>query len=527
MSQQSTEKRNAAEAGGGRSMGVSAGGVAGTGGGAVYRGVLEMIGRTPMLELRKLDVGPCRLFVKMELMNPAGSIKDRIGLSMIEAAERDGRLNPNPPKGMPLPTIIEATAGNTGLGLALVAGQKGYKLKVVMPDKMSQEKIQHLRAMGAEVILTRSDVQKGHPEYYQDVAARLASQTPNSVFINQFCNPANVEAHYTTTGPEIWQQMGGNVDAVVVGVGSGGTLSGVGRYLREKKPDVKIILSDPAGSVLHPLVNEGKKVEAGAWLVEGMGEDFVPDICDIDLVDEAIPVTDGEAFMAARELLVKEGVLAGSSTGCLIAAAMRWCRRQTKPMNVVTFACDTGAKYLSKCFNDFWMIDNGFIQRPSTNDLRDLIARRHSEREDYTLKEDDPIKQAIKRMELYGVSQMAVMDARDRVVGILDESDILLAMVNEGGGQLARVLAGGSGPAGAGAPAGGRGNAASVSVFDRPVSDFMTRRLETIPPTASVNDLMPIFRADRVAIVVDDKGVYHGLITKIDLIHYLRQKVGK
>lgn len=291
-----------------------------------FRGVLDMIGRTPMLELAKMNAAPCRLFVKMELMNPAGSIKDRIGLSMIQGAERAGKLDP---KGNPPPTIVEATAGNTGLGLALVAGQRGYKLKVVVPDKMSQEKIQHLRSMGAEVILARSDVQKGHPEYYQEVAARIARDTPNSLYVNQFGNPDNIRAHYETTGPEIWEQMQGQVDAVVLGVGSGGTLTGVARFLREKNPEIKVILSDPAGSMLHPLVNEGKHVQATSWLVEGMGEDFVPDICDLKLVDEAIPVTDEQAFLAARELLSKEGILAGSSTGCLIHAALAWCRKQT------------------------------------------------------------------------------------------------------------------------------------------------------------------------------------------------------
>jgi len=458
----------------------------------VYANVLEMIGNTPMLELSQLDAGPCRLLAKLELLNPAQSIKDRIGLRMIEDAERDGRLNP---KGNPPPTIIEATAGNTGLGLALVAGQKGYTLKVVVPDKMSQEKIQHLRAMGAEVILARSDVQKGHPEYYQDVAARIARETPNSVYINQFENPSNVAAHYDTTGPEIWAQLNGKVDAVVLGVGSGGTLSGVGKYLREKNPKLKIILADPAGSILHPLVNEGKKVAPGMWLVEGMGEDFVPDICDLELVDEAIPVTDAEAFNSSRELLEKEGILAGSSTGCLLSAATRWCRTQTSPMTVVTLICDSGAKYLSKFFNDFWMIDNGFINRSTRDDIADLIARRHLEGEDFVLTESEPVKQAFKRMQLYSISQMVVMDTRDRVCGIIDESDVLMAVHKDAG------------------------------AWERPVSDFMTRRLETVHPSSRVEDLIPIFRSDRVAIVVDEKGHYHGLITRIDLINYLRRQL--
>lgn len=455
----------------------------------VFSSVLEMIGNTPMLELSRIDTGPCRLYAKLELMNPGGSVKDRIGLRMIEDAEKDGRLDP---AGDPRPTIIEATAGNTGLALALVAGQRGYAVKVVVPDKMSQEKIQHLRAMGAEVILARSDVQKGHPEYYQEVAQALAGRTPNSLYINQFSNASNVAAHHDTTGPEILEQLGGRVDAIVVGVGSGGTLSGMGRSMRAANPGLKIVLADPAQSMLNPLVNEGKRVEAGSWLIEGMGEDFVPDICDLDLCDEAVPVTDGEAFFMARELLEKEGMLVGSSTGCLVEAAARWCRTQTEPLTVVTLLCDSGAKYLSKMFNDFWMVDQGFIEREKSGDLRDLIARRHAAGEDYTLGEDDPIQQAIKRMGMYSVSQMVVMDHKKRITGILDESDILLAVTTDPG------------------------------AWSRPVSDFMTRRLETITPASPVSALMPIFRADRVAIVVDEGGDYLGLITKIDLINYLR-----
>ena len=465
-----------------------------------FPGILEMIGNTPMLELQRLETGPCRLFGKMELMNPAGSIKDRIGLSMIEGAERDGRLNP---KGNPPPTIIEATAGNTGLGLALVGRQRGYRIKFVMPDKMSQEKIQHLRAMGAEVILTRSDVEKGHPEYYQDMAAALAKKTPNSLYVNQFGNPDNPRAHTETTGPEIWKQMEsvGGIDAFVCGVGSGGTLSGVGAYLKSKNPHCKIVLADPAGSILAPLVNEGKTIKPGSWLVEGMGEDFIPDICDLKLVDEAVSVTDAESFFAARELLAKEGVLAGSSSGCILHAALVFCRKQTKPLNVVTLICDSGAKYLSKMFNDFWMMDHGFIKREKTDDLRDLIARRHDLSEDYTLRENDPVRNVIKRMGMYGVSQMVVMDDHGKVTGIVDEGDVLLAISHDGG-------------------EGGEGGA-----FEKPVSDFMTRRVETIRPDAPVSALMPIFRADRVAIVVDKSGTFYGLITKFDMINYLRSQL--
>ncbi len=462
------------------------------------RSVLDLVGRTPMLELRRLSPGEHQLFLKLESQNPAGSIKDRIGLAMIRAAEEQGLIDP---KADPPPTIIEATAGNTGLGLALTASQRGYRLIVVVPDKMSREKIQHLRAMGAQVVMTRSDVTKGHPEYYQDVAARLARETPNSFFINQFENPANPDIHYTTTGPEIWEQLEGRVDALIVGVGSGGTLSGVARFLKEKNPDVKVVLADPAGSVLWPLVNEGKQVEPGAWLIEGMGEDFVPAICDLSLVDEAVPVTDAEAFHAARRLLRVEGVLAGSSTGCLMHAALTWLDKQPGALRAVTFACDQGAKYLSKMYNDFWMMDQGFLERESFGDLRDLIARRHLDREDFTLSPDDDLQRAVNIMKLYDVSQIAVVErdreGADHIVGILDESDVLLAVTRD------------------------------PEAFARPVSEVMTRRLETIAPTARIEDLLPIFRADRVAIVEDEHGRYLGLITKIDLINYLRRQLAR
>lgn len=439
-----------------------------------------------MLELSRMDTGPCQLFVKMESMNPGNSIKDRIAVTMIDAAEKQGLLKPGG-------HIVEATAGNTGLALALVAAQKGYSLSVVVPDKMSDEKLSHLRAMGATVVLARSDVEKGHPEYYQEVAERIAKDDPNAFYINQFSNEANTHAHYETTAPEIWEQMEGDIDAFVAGVGSGGTVSGVGRYLKEKNPNVTLVLADPEGSILEPKVNEGRDVEAGSWLVEGIGEDFVPSILDLELLDTAYAISDEEAFHTARELLKAEGVLAGSSVGTLLAAALKYCREQTEPKRVVTLICDNGAKYLSKMFNDHWMIDNGFIQREKHNNLRDLIARRHLEKEDFVLAPSIPLNQAIKRMRMYDVSQMVVIE-NDKVVGLIDESDVLMALVQD------------------------NDNA------NRPVSDFMTKRLQTLTPEASINDLVPIFREDRVAIVMDDDH-YYGLITKIDLINYLRQQL--
>ena len=452
----------------------------------VHANVLDMIGNTPMVEVRHLDTGPCRLFIKLESQNPGGSIKDRIGLSMIEAAERDGALKPGG-------TIVEATAGNTGLGLALVAAQKGYRLIIVMPDKMSQEKVFHLKALGAEVLMTRSDVGKGHPEHYQDYAERLATEH-DAFYVNQFANPANPAAHEAGTGPELWQQMEHDLDAVVCGVGSGGTITGIGRFMARVAPHVEMVLADPEGSVLTEYVETGKvRDEVGSWLVEGIGEDFVPPVSDLSLASTAYTIPDAEAFATARALLLKEGVLAGSSAGTLIAAALRYCRAQTKPKRVVTFVPDSGNKYLSKMYNDYWMIDQGFTERESFGDLRDLITRRHADHDDYTVKPDDTLFVAYSRMRLYDVSQLPVLDG-EQIVGIVDESDILLAVYDH------------------------------EDHFTDPVATAMTSKIETVSPSTPLKDLLPIFDAGHVAIVRDDDD-FLGIITRIDLLNHLRRRM--
>ncbi len=445
---------------------------------------LDLIGRTPMVELTGFDTGPCRLFVKLENANPGGSIKDRIARSMIEAAEKDGRLQPGG-------TIVEATAGNTGLGLAQVGLLKGYKLLLVVPDKMAREKIQHLRAMGVDVRITRSDVGKGHPEYYQDMAQAIAAKLNNAVYINQFENPANPLAHETTTGPEILEQMGGDIDAVVVGVGSGGTLTGLGRFFEKASPKTRMVLADPVGSILAPLVNEGKTVEAGSWIVEGIGEDFVPDNCDLRFVEKAFAITDQESIATARELLMKAGILAGSSSGTLLAAALRYCREQTEPKRVVTLVCDTGSRYLSKMYNDSWVAEQGLTDRKLHGDLRDLIAR--TEGEAVTVGPEDTLLTAYNRMRQADVSQLPVMDD-GRLIGLIDESDLLEAVERR--------------------TAEGR--------FKQPVSTAMTAKLTTLQANQPLDALLPVFELDQVAIVMDGKE-FLGLITRIDLINYLRR----
>src|SRR2546425_2392827 len=453
--------------------------------------ILSMIGETPLVEITQFDTGPCQLFLKLENQNPTGSIKDRIALSMIEAAEEEGKLEPGG-------TVIEATAGNTGLGLALVAAAKGYRIVLVIPDKMSQEKIAHVRALGAEVRLTRSDVTRGHPEYYQDVAFRLAEEITGGFYVTQFGNPANPLAHERTTGPEIWEQMRHDVDAIVVGVGSGGTLTGLGRFFNRVKPrrGIEMVLADPKGSVLYDYVKSGKLNEAGSWAVEGIGEDFIPEITDMSLVTEAFEIDDAESFATVRELLRKEGIFGGSSTGTLVAGALRYCREQTKPKRVVSFVVDTGNKYLSKMYDDFWMAEQGFIHRPPHGDLSDLISHRYEAGEVISVGPTDTLLTAFKRIRDADVSQLPVVDQSGRAIGILDESDVLVKVHRD------------------------------PSHFNDPVKNAMTDRLETLPPNAKFNELLEVFDRGRVAIVMEgDK--FLGLITRTDLLSYLRLNMPK
>ena len=448
---------------------------------------LDMIGHTPMLELKRLDTGRCRLFLKLENQNPGGSIKDRIALAMVTAAEADGYLKPGG-------TIIEATAGNTGLALAQVGVLKGYKVLLVVPDKMAKEKVQHLRALGADVRITRSDVGKGHPEYYQDMAERLAQAIPGGFYVNQFVNPANPLAHETSTGPEIFDQLGGDVDAVVVGVGSGGTLTGLGRFFRKASPKTRMVLADPVGSILCHYVETGELIEAGSWTVEGIGEDFIPTNAEMDLVRTAYSISDKESVDTARLLLKKEGILAGSSSGTLLAAALRFCREQTEPLRVVTFACDNGAKYLSKVFNDSWLAEQGLGERRMRGDLSDLVTRQPGEGGVVSVSPEDTLNIAYNRMRQADVSQLPVMDD-GRLVGIIDESDIVHVMDTD---EISRS-----------------------DRFAKPVGTAMTRHLDTLQVNEGLDDLIPIFDRDRVAILMDGEN-FVGLITRMDLINYLK-----
>jgi cystathionine beta-synthase len=343
------------------------------------------------------------------------------------------------------------------------------------------------------VRLTRSDVQKGHPEYYQDYAKRLASEIPNSFFIDQFSNPNNPKTHRLDTGPEILRQMDGKLDAMVVGVGSSGTVTGLGQFFHEHAPGCEMIVADPEGSILADTINKGVTPQAGSWLVEGIGEDFLPPICDISLVTKAYTISDREAFHTQRELLEKEGIIAGSSTGTLLSAALRYCREQTTPKRVLTLAADTGNKYLNKSFNDSWLADQGLLERESHGDLRDLIARPVASGDLVTVTSDDNLITTYKRMRMFDVSQLPVVD-NGNIVGLIDESDILLGIYED------------------------------KDNFQMKVAVVMVTDLEKVTPDASIDKIVSLFKQDKIAIIADEDNFY-GLITQIDLINHLRKSM--
>ncbi|MDA7768530.1 pyridoxal-phosphate dependent enzyme [Porticoccaceae bacterium] len=451
--------------------------------------LLSLIGNTPMLKLKAFDTGPCELFVKLESHNPGGSIKDRVGLAIIEAAEKSGELKPGG-------TIIEATAGNTGIGLALVAAIKGYKIILVIPDKMSREKILHLEGLGAEIVLTRSDVPEGHPEYYQDLARKIVAETPGSFLANQFSNPVNPMIHRTTTAPEIWEQMNGNLDAVVAGVGSGGTLTGMAEFFKEKDPAIKMVAADPEGSIIADAVTKGSfSYDGGSWLVEGVGEDFIPDVLNVELLHDATIVSDKEAFQTLQTLIREEGILGGSSTGTLVAGAVKWCQKQTTPKRVVTFICDTGNKYLSKAFNKSWLHDNDLLEVTLLGNLTDLVNRRADQGDMISVSTSDTLLTAYKRMRASDISQIPVLD-QGKLVGVLDEEDLLFNVSK------------------------------SREAFSKVAGEFMVTDLDVLPTTASEDELMEVLTQGKVAIIYD-KDTFIGFITKVDLINHYRTKISQ
>ena len=450
----------------------------------INNSLLEMIGNTPLLEIKNIDVGVCRLFVKMESQNPGGSIKDRVAISIIEQAEKDGLLKPGG-------TIVEATAGNTGIGLALVGVLKGYKVILVIPDKMSREKILHLKAIGTEIVFTRSDVSKEDPEYYHNIAERIVKETPGAFYANQFGNPANAKAHEETTAPEIWEQMDHNIDAFVAGVGSGGTLSGVGKFFKNVSPSTQIVAADPEGSIIFDAVKKGTfSYEGGSWFVEGIGEDFIPDVLDLSYIDDAVTIPDSKAFETLDLLLKKEGILAGSSAGTLVAGAIEWCKSQTEPKRVVSLICDTGNKYLSKAFDDAWLSNNGLNVRNLRNDLSDIVVMRADKQQVISVKENDTVLIAYNRMRNSDFSQLPVLE-NDKLVGTISEDDILNYCAENKDG------------------------------FNQSIDKAMSNNLHKIDCRASVDDLSLVLSKDNFAMIMEDE-TFIGIVTKVDLLAYLK-----
>lgn len=443
----------------------------------VFNSALETIGKTPLIRLGRIGDGlPCPIYGKVEFFNPGQSIKDRVAKAMVERAEREGIIKPG------VTTIIEPTSGNTGVGLAMVAAIKGYRCIFVMPDKMSDEKINLLKAYGAEVVIVPTNVPPDSPDSYSGVAKRLVNEIPGAWCPNQFANMANPEIHYLTTGPEIWEQTGGRVTVFVAGVGTGGTISGVGKYLKERNPRVRVVGADPVGSVLSG-------GNGASWKVEGIGEDYVPQTFNSHVVDDWVRVSDKESFLTARKVAQREGLLIGGSCGTVIAAALRYAERLTPNDFVVAIVQDTGRNYLSKVFNDAWMRQFGFLDetaRPATAaELLDSMEHRPL----LALSPDHTLLEAIQLFRKQSISQCPVIEG-DRVVGGVQEV------------TLARLLHEGRNPS------------------EVRVRDIMARALPEVNATTTLDEIYRILMSGHTGVIVRREAKIAGIVTRIDLVNY-------
>ncbi len=454
---------------------------------AMVENILKAIGKTPLVRLNKMvPEGAAEVWAKAEFLNPGGSVKERMAQHIIEKAEREGVLKPGG-------TIIENSSGNTGVGIAMVAALKGYKVTITISDKMSAEKVNLLKAFGAKVVICPANVPAESPLSYYETAKRLVKETPGAFFLNQYHNPENIEAHYRWTGPEIWEETGGKFDAFVAGIGTGGTLSGIGRFIKEKNPNIKIIAVDPAGSVFYTYFKTGKLPAPHAYKVEGVGEDMLVGAMDFSVVDDVVQVTDQECFFTARRLAREEGLFAGGSSGGAVLAALKVAEGLGEGKRVITLLPDSGNRYLSKVFSDEWMRDNGFLEdEPRLGRVRDILAmRKHKV---ITAGTKDIVHKVIDKMKRYDISQLPVVD-NGQLVGMIREVDLLNYMVT------------------------GRHR------ISEPIEVIVEKNLVTISPEASISALSEKFVAGQdAAIVVVDKGKIAGLVSKIDLIDYLAKK---
>jgi cystathionine beta-synthase len=463
----------------------------------VRASVLEAIGHTPLVRLNKVTRGVSpTVLAKLEFMNPGGSVKDRIGIAMIVEAEQAGRLKPGG-------TIVEATSGNTGIGLAIAAANKGYKCIFVMPDKMSDEKIRTLRAFGAKVIITPTAVDKDDPRSYYKVAERLARETPNAILGNQYHNPANPAIHYATTGPELWQQTGGQMDVFIAGMGTGGTLTGVARFLREQNPKIRIVGVDIAGSLLYDTWKNGRvppEPILKTYKLEGIGEDFVPSTLDMSLCDLVVQVTDRESFLMTRRLVREEGLFCGGSCGAAVAGALKAIPELnlTEDHTVVTLLPDGGSRYLSKIFDDNWMRDNGFLNTDWSQGTVSDFAQALKLRPVVTATPAETVQTVIQRMKQHGFSQLPVVDAKGKLQGMIGETDVLDYMMNNTHAALEEAAA----------------------FAEAPIAPLVHPAL-TVREDTPLNSLSDILQRAKAAVLVDDDLCVHGIITMIDVIDFL------
>jgi cystathionine beta-synthase len=454
----------------------------------VYDNILETIGWTPLIRLSRVTRGIATpVWVKAEMFNPGGSVKDRIGIPIIEAAEKSGALKPGG-------TIVEGTSGNTGVALALAATLKGYRCIFTMPDKMSQEKVRLLKAYGAEVIITPTAVPPDHPDSYVMTAKRIAHETPNAILANQFYNQANPDAHFATTGPEIWEQTEGRVTHVVAGAGTGGTITGVGRYLKQQNPKIQMVCGDPTGSILAEYwrSNGANKSDGAPYKVEGIGQDKLPDTLDMSVIDEFQTVSDRDAFAMARRLTREEGLFGGGSAGLITHVALSVARRVNDPNAcVVTFICDTGERYLSKLYNDEWMRENQMLD-PERVTLSQLIEGKHegSPAGVISVAPTATVRQALRLMSLHNVSQLPVMDAGN-CVGSVSEGTLSAKGLED------------------------------VKLLEKPVSDAMDQPFPIVDGSQAVDQIVKLLSKSNPAVLVREAGAIHGVVTRGDMLTFL------
>jgi cystathionine beta-synthase len=450
-----------------------------------YEDVLATIGCTPLIRLNRVTRGIATpVYGKADFFNPGGSVKDRIGLPIIEQAEREGRLKPGG-------TIVEGTSGNTGIGLAIAAALKGYRCIFTMPDKMSQEKVRLLKAFGAQVIVTPTAVPPDHPDNYVMTAKRIAEETPNAILANQFYNQANPQAHYDTTGPELWEQTEGRITHFVASAGTGGTITGVGRYLKEKNPDIKIVAGDPMGSILANYWKSGEKIEGVPYKVEGIGQDKVPGTLDMKVIDDYRTVSDRDAFAMARRLTREEGLFVGGSSGLIAHIALEVAREvNDRNALVVTFLCDTGERYLSKLYSDEWMRENQLLEpdRVSIADLAEIKPR--SVPAIVATTPGATVRQALRLMSLHDVSQLPVMDGDD-CVGSVSE-----------GSMSARALE-------------------DTKLLDATVSDVMDPPFPVVDGAQQLDSVVKLLNKANPAVLVRQSGRIAAIVTRSDVLHFM------